>query len=101
MTPAQLSNAIRQALGPLEADVKELRREVALLRSMMPDRLISVSELEGMVKEGRRTIYRRVQERRLVPVPRQGGTYFLPEEVQRAIDEGVLHRTGGTLPGPR
>lgn len=87
----------RELLESLVAEVKGLRREVGALRAMWPDRLVSISELEAQVKEGRRTIYRRVRDRQLVPVPRQNGTYFLPEEVQRAIDAGVLHRTATSI----
>lgn len=87
----------RELIEALVTEVQALRREVGALRAMWPDRLISITELEAQVREGKRTIYRRVKERRLTPVPRQNGTYFLPEEVQRAIDAGVLHRTGAKV----
>ena len=81
----------REILEALLSETKALRRDVAAVRAMFPERLISISELASMVKESKRTIYRRISEGKIQTVPREAGTWFLPEEVARVTSNGTLH----------
>ena len=81
----------RELLETALVEIAALRRDVAALRAMFPERLISISELAAMVKESKRTIYRRINEGKILAVPRETGTWFLPEEVTRVTSNGTLH----------
>jgi AraC-like DNA-binding protein len=78
------------ALPLLVREVQLLRGEVAALRALEVDRLVSMGEVAARAGCSKKTLYRRIADGKLTPIKRPNGTYFAPEEVNRAFLVGDL-----------
>ncbi len=89
MSEERLQEIVTAAVA---AAIRPLEHQIGALQAMMPHRLLSIGEVAEMAGVSKKTIYRRVNQGFMDAVPRKSGTYFLPEEVDRAFREGVFLR---------